>query len=66
MIAGLLLICNSLTLVFIDSRAIHSFIFVSHVKSLNHKIEHSEGGMFISTPSGKVFMVELVCKDYEL
>lgn len=49
-IIGSLLICSSPTLVLIDSRPSRSFIFVSHAKSLNPKIEFLEGGMLISTP----------------
>lgn len=65
-ITGSFLICNSPTLVLVDYRVIYSFVSVSHAKSLNHKIKSLEGGMLISTPSGEVFIVEVVCRDYEI
>lgn len=65
-ITGLLLIYNFPTLECINSRATHSFISVSHVKSLNHKIESLEGGMLVSTTSGEVFMIESVCRDCKI
>lgn len=47
-----LMFCSSSTSMLFDSRAIHSFIFISHVKTLNHQIEPLENGLLISTPSG--------------
>ena len=60
------MICNSSTLVLIDYGATHSFISISHAKSLNHKIEPLEGEILISTPFGEVFVVESVCKNCKL
>lgn len=37
------------------------FISISHSEYLNYKIESLKGGMMISTPSDKTFVVESVC-----
>lgn len=65
-ITSLLMICNSPTLLLFYSRYTHSFVFLTHAKSLKHKTEPLESGMLINTPSGEVFVVELVCKNCKL
>lgn len=57
------MIYNSPTFMLFDSGATHSFISILHAKTLKHKIEPLESELMISTPSGKVFLVELVCRD---
>lgn len=49
-----------------DFKATHSFIFLSHAKALNHEIEPLENRLLISTPSGEVFLVKLVCRDHKV
>lgn len=50
----------------IDFGTTHSFIFISHAKSLNHKVGPLEGEIVISMPSGEVFVVELMCQNCEV
>ena len=49
-----------------DSGGMLSFISLSHAKFFNHKIEPSKSEFLISTPLGKVFIVESVCRDCEV
>lgn len=65
-IIGLLMICNSPTIVLFHYEATHSFISPFHAKSLNHKIEPLEDGMLISMALGEVFMAKFICRDCEI
>ena len=65
-ITGSLLLCNSPNLVLFDLGAMHSFISISHAKSLDHEIEPLEGGILVSTASDEAFMVESVCRNCEI
>lgn len=65
-IIGSLMICNFSTSMLFDTGATNSFISLSHAETINHQVEPLQNGIHINTPSSKVILVELVCKDCKI
>ena len=60
------MICNFPTFVLFDSGATHSFISLLHAKTIKYQVEPLENGLYISTLSDEVILVELVCRNCEI